>query len=362
MTSHPRTLANKRGYARRFGAIAVLLLTMLTVGGCLKVDYSIKVHKNDTFSGNALTGVDKRVISSLGVTPKSVGNQMYDSAKKDDQSGTFPGLKKGKRGTLRVERFEDSNFIGVKFYFSGIPLSEFSSTDSASKNEALQISHRGGKYHLRGGVDLRQSSLTGSEGSLGLGTDPSAGAPNTPYGSAPSPSPSSSGSTDAETPELPNELLSTVEVSFSVSFPGLITFSNGVVDGKSAHWNLRVGKTYTLSADAKDSLSIVDWVKLEWLWVTIGFISAVFVIGAIFLIVYSTRRHLSSIASWRPDSDFPPAPMAPSARARGQSSSQYPHSTVEGEPPLVVEEGGSGSGSEGKGEDTPGPSAPPESQ
>ena len=347
MTPSPQTFMNRRGYARRFGAIAVLCVTALTMGGCLKADYTINVHKNDTLSGNVLTGIDKQVISSLGVSPNSVGDQMYDSAQ-SDQSDTFSGLKV-KGGATRVERFEDSRFIGVRYYFSGIPINELKSADKSSKDDVFQISHRGGKYYLRGGVDLRQSTLTGNAGSLGLGTGPGVGTPSSPSGSAPSPSPSGSGSPNAGAPALPNDLLSTIEVSFTVNFPGLITTSNGTVNGKSVHWDLRVGKKYTLSADAKDSLSIVDWVKLEWLWVTIGLVAAVVVVGVILLIVYSTRRHLSSIAHWRPGSDFSSTSMVPPAGTEGQSSPQY-SSTVESEPPSVSEEKESDSGSVG-GED-----------
>jgi hypothetical protein len=179
----------------RFAAIAALAVLM---SACLKLDIDFQVSEDDTVSGSMIFGVEKSLLELSG--------QSFDDFLGEE--APFPEDLEG----VTVEDYEDDEFVGQRFTFEAVPLSELPTDDE----EALSIVHEGDVYRVSGVLDL-STGLTGATGLSGFD---------------------------------PSEFLQTADLRVRISFPGEVTESNGEISGNTVTWTPVFGERLELQATA----------------------------------------------------------------------------------------------------------------
>ncbi|WP_061961380.1 LppM family (lipo)protein [Demequina flava] len=158
-------------------ALALSIVSVLALAGCMKIDMDLTLNPDDTMSGSVLMAVEEGTGESLGLSDEELAEQMFADTESD-----FPG------GT--VEEYNADGYIGQKTSFENQPLEEFGAT-----TDGMQIYRDEDDYVVE------------SDAPFNEGTDLS---------------------------QLPE----TAEATMSVTFPGTVHESNGTLEGTTVTWNL----------------------------------------------------------------------------------------------------------------------------
>lgn len=227
----------KRSWTLGRWALLGSLVVLLT--GCLKLDMQLDVQADDTVDGSVVFAVNKDVLSLTGGSfADLIGEQT-----------PFPSDMEG----VTSEEYEDGEFVGQRYNFEGVPISEFNSDPADS--DGLRITHEGDTFVVQGTLDLSQDL-----GGL-------------------------SGVTGATGPFDPEQMMGSAQLRIAISFPGEVTDANGEIDGNTVVWEPRFGERQELQATASAVASGGDnWTLV---FILLG-IAAVAIIAAI--IVLMNRR------------------------------------------------------------------------
>lgn len=195
----------------------VLALTMLLTS-CIKVDMDIELD-DGTASGSMVLAVSQEMMDLAG----------------GDTSDFFEDTDVPEGAT--VEPYEDDDFVGQRYTFDDVTLSEFSDPEfSITYDEAA------GRYEVDGAMDF-----TGDAG------------------------------------EIPPEMESIVEafdVTVSITFPGEVTEHNGELDGNTVTWQPRFGETTELHAIAEEGSGVPAW-----LWGALAVLALLLAVGLLALLL-----------------------------------------------------------------------------
>jgi hypothetical protein len=175
------------------GIVAVLLT------GCIKLNVDFTVSSDNTVSGTMVFAFSKQL---LQLTGQSAQDLIGSSA---PIPSSVPGMS--------AKPYDDGEFAGEEYTFDAVPLTQFNSDDPTS----ISIVRSGDTFTVSGVLDL--SSATGASGATGT------------------------------IPGL-DQALAGADIRISVSFPGAVTDSNGVVDGSTVTWNPKIGQRVELRATA----------------------------------------------------------------------------------------------------------------
>jgi Protein of unknown function (DUF3153) len=196
--------------------------------GCVKVDARMAVNEDNTVTGSIVMAVDKRLASLTG--------------KSQDQlvSTITVAPETIAKGTV-VQPYQDDAFVGRRYVFTNVPLSEFHGTDQVS----ISLVHDGRAYLFNGVADLRTVNLA-----------------------------------DPAVQRFADQFAFTV----SVTFPGPVVESNGVVNGRTVTWSPKAGESQPMHARAE--MPANTWVP----WALGLGLLLVIVTVVIFVAVLSRRR------------------------------------------------------------------------
>ncbi|WP_062077328.1 LppM family (lipo)protein [Demequina globuliformis] len=158
-------------------AVALSIVAVLALAGCLKVDMDLTLNSDDTVSGSATIAVAEGTGEAFGLSDEDVLGQIYD----DSGEGLPGGV---------ISEYNEDGFVGQTITFENTPLAEFNGED-----EDIQV-YRDGDFFVV------ESPTSPTEG--------------------------------ANADELP----SSAEATMTVTFPGPIEDANGTVDGTTVTWNL----------------------------------------------------------------------------------------------------------------------------
>jgi hypothetical protein len=175
------------------GILAVLLT------GCIKLNVDFTVSSDNTVSGTMVFAFSKQL---LQLTGQSAQDLIGSSA---PIPSSVPGMS--------AKPYADGEFAGEEYTFDAVPLTQFNSDDPTS----ISIVRSGDTFTVSGVLDL--SSATGASGATGT------------------------------IPGL-DQALAGADIRISVTFPGAVTDSNGVVDGSTVTWNPKIGQRVELRATA----------------------------------------------------------------------------------------------------------------
>jgi hypothetical protein len=130
-----------------------------------------------------------------------------------------------------VEPYEDDEFVGQRYVFEDVELSEFS-----DQQLSITYDEQAGQYEVDGTMEF------GAEDDFN---------------------------------ELPGDLAESFDVSISVTFPGDVIEHNGDLDGQTVTWQPRMDEVTEIFAVADEDGSGAP----TWLWVAIGVVAAAIVAG-----------------------------------------------------------------------------------
>ncbi len=184
----------------RGAPLRLLMIGLLAVmsTGCLRAYQDLTLHQDDTVDGTIVFAVDKDLLELSG---QSVDDFMGEVT--GDNAGIPAGIE------FETEPYDEDDFVGEKFTFTGAPLEQFGGSGTA---EELSIKREGDTFVVQGTFDA-----TGDE------FDPS----SVPGGEG---------------------LLDTFDVRVSVTFPGEVTSHNGELDGTTVRWKLELGQVNEIEA------------------------------------------------------------------------------------------------------------------
>jgi hypothetical protein len=214
----------------RLRALAALVL-VFALSGCMKVDAQVAIHDDDTVSGSVVMALDKRLAALTGKTQ----DQLVDSIT----------LQPGALGNGTVTQpYQDGNYVGRRFIFTGVPLRDFHGTDQVS----VTLVHDKSSYLFNGVADLRTVNLA----------DPAI-----------------------------QPFAGLFAFSVSVTFPGKVVESNGVLTGRTVTWTPKAGQTLAMHARAEKTGFVL------WPWIAGAAAVLVVLAAAIGVVAYSRRSAIS---------------------------------------------------------------------
>lgn len=236
----------KRSWTLGRWALLASLVVLLT--GCLKLDMQLDVQADDTVDGSVVFAVNKDILSLTGGSfADLIGDQT-----------PFPSDMEG----VTSEEYEDGEFVGQRYNFEGVPISEFNS-DPADP-DGLRITHEGDTFVVQGALDLSQDL-----GGL-------------------------SGVTGATGPFDPEQMMGSAQLRIAISFPGEVTDANGEIDGNTVVWEPRFGERQELQATASAVASGGDnWTLV---FILLG-IAAVAIIAAIIVLMNRRKKAAEGAAA-----------------------------------------------------------------
>jgi LppM domain len=258
------TTARADARLRRPAALlALLVLAVLSLSGCFKLDMSLEISPDNTVDGSIILAVNRAQADLFG------GEDALREALSGEGSGLINDAPES--GSVTTRDYEDDDWIGNEYLFSAVSLDEFSGADTGD----LSITREGETFVVEGTLDLSQ----------GADADPAAGA-----------------------------LLDSAETEISITFPGDVQSSNGVEDGNTVTWSPKAGEVTQLSAVGSAKAG------LPWsLIIAVVALLALIVIGVVLLLVVRGRQQVAaSVPGPLPEgsivpagSDEPPPPPAP---------------------------------------------------
>ncbi len=268
----------------RLAAIAVLAVA--TLAGCVRVTSDTTVHADDTFSQVAILAVTDDARSQLA----SLAQVNFD-----DLKGTITGsegylaLEKKYPGQLEVADYTDGDLKGVQITATDLPLKAFETSFSTFTS---QLPLTGNATLVRTDDTYVVSIPTGAIAEALSGQGISAG-------------------------QL-DLLGSSIDVSLSFTFPGLVTSATvGDIKGNTVTVDLAdlaSGTDITIVASAANQFYWKPWL----MWGGIALAILVIVGGATALIVQDVRRHRSTPLP-SPDPVAGQAPHGPGILPAGET-------------------------------------------
>lgn len=248
---------------------ALALIAMATLAGCVRLTSSTEVHADDTFSQVAIIAATADARSQLESLAKI---DIGDLKGMITSSAEYVELSKKYPDQVAVEDYKDGDLSGVKITGTNLPLEAFE-TSFAQFTAQLPFT---GKATLVRTEDTYVVSIPSGKLADAL----------------------NSAGVSAGQLEL---LGSSVDVSLTFSFPGLVTSATaGDIDGKTVTidiGDLAGGSDITIVASAQQQFYWKPWL----MWGGIGLAVLVIVGGATALIVQDVRRHRANALP-------PPAP------------------------------------------------------
>ena len=236
--------------------------TAVALTGCMKLDMQLDISDSDTVDGEIILALNREasaMAEAMGEDPSTV----FDELGADLPEGA------------QAEDYDDGEFVGQRYTFDDIALSEFSAEESG-----FGITHEGEEIVVDGNLDM-------------TGLDPEAMA----------------GELGGDAGELGDmdQLMESLEMSVSMTFPGEVTEHNGELDGTTVTWTPVPGEANEISARSADSGGGGGDGIPVWIWILI----IVVVLGLAALLFFLSRNR----------NQTPPADEAP---AEGYAGSVPP--------------------------------------
>lgn len=180
-------------------SITVMLLTT----GCVKFNMDLEVRANDTVSGTIVFAVAK------GLAELSEDSGTDSSAPETDT------LLEGAEN-VKVEPFDDGDFVGSTYTFESVPLETFQ--PKVGEDSSFGIARDGDNIVVSGVLEMTSADSTQEEN---------------PFGDA-----------------FLQGIMASTDIKISITLPGEIKETNGTVDGQTISWKGTFGKNLELSAIA----------------------------------------------------------------------------------------------------------------
>ncbi len=189
---------------RKLISATILLLVAVSAAGCMKVSMDLVVDNEDNVSGSAIIAFSKEAIALAD--SYGAGNSLNTDSLITPQDG------------MTVAPWEDDKYKGSKITFDKKPMDSFS---TATTGSSIKFTRDGNNILV--------------SGDLNMGGD-------------------QSGSIEQlQSNPLTSGMFATSEVSISITLPGKVTSTNGVVEGNKVTFKGKLGDDIVIDAKADTS-------------------------------------------------------------------------------------------------------------
>jgi hypothetical protein len=276
---------------RAAGRLLAIGALALVLAGCFKVNMDLNVSPDDTISGTAIIAVDQGLLELSGQNVDQLFQEM-------DLSDLPPNTK--------VDPYEAEGFVGQQITFEGVPIDDFTGSDTLSgSGEQLSIVRVGDEYHVSGKLDM-------------------------------------SGEEFSNAGDIPPQFLESFEFRISITFPGAVKSATGEIDGHMVTWEPKIGEENPIEAVA----SAIPAEESPLLLILL-IVAGVLVVAAIaFLLMRSRRAAPAGVpvegGAVAPIEETPAtAPPAPASPVALGEAAPAPHTQPPPAAPAPSEEPGS---------------------
>ncbi|MFD5333927.1 LppM family (lipo)protein [Cellulosimicrobium cellulans] len=264
---------NSSPLRRRLGLAALFATLALFLAGCMRMDMALTLNEDDTFDGSVVMAFSDELAESANMDPQ----EMWDSMGSEMESELPEGATQ--------EPYAQDGYTGTKITYTDQPISQLSSAGA----DSISVTREGDEFVVSGSMDM-----TGEE------FNPDTG--------------------DATSDQLTQQMMDSLDIKISVTFPGEVAESNGEIDGNTVTWTPVVGETNEMTArgsavaggaagtddggsdeatgdsdgatapDGGDSASDAsDSGSLAWLWFVIGGVVLLGIIGLVLWLVLRSK-------------------------------------------------------------------------
>ncbi|MFF2832040.1 LppM family (lipo)protein [Cellulosimicrobium cellulans] len=269
------------------------------------MDMALTLNEDDTFDGSVVMAFSDELAESANMDPQ----EMWDSMGSEMESELPEGATQ--------EPYAQDGYTGTKITYADQPISQLSSAGA----DSISVTREGDEYVVSGSMDM-----TGEE------FNPDTG--------------------DATSDELTQQMMDSLDIKVSITFPGEVAESNGEVDGNTVTWTPVVGEVNEMTArgsavaggaagsgdegsdeatgdsdgatapDGGDSAGDAsDSGSLAWLWFVIGGVVLLGIIGLVlWLVLRSKPGTQDGQAAGFQQGGYPGQP----GQYPGQPQGQYP--------------------------------------
>ncbi|WP_170227367.1 LppM family (lipo)protein [Cellulosimicrobium cellulans] len=296
---------NSSPLRRRLGLAALFATLALFLAGCMRMDMALTLNEDDTFDGSVVMAFSDELATSMGSDPQELWDQMGSEMESELPEGATQ------------EPYAQDGYTGTKITYADQPISQLSSAGA----DSISVAREGDEYVVSGSMDM-----TGEE------FNPDTG--------------------DATSDELTQQMMDSLDIKISITFPGEVAESNGEVDGNTVTWTPVVGEVNEMTArgsavaggaagsgdegsdeatgdsdgatapDGGDSAGDAsDSGSLAWLWFVIGGVVLLGIIGLVlWLVLRSKPGTQDGQAAGFQQGGYPGQP----GQYPGQPQGQYP--------------------------------------
>jgi len=254
------------------GALAAAGLLLVTTSACVRAVAEFDVTTDDTVSGSLVVAVSDQAIESLTAETDQTANMLVDWIT-EQTKGSFGPMMPG----ARAEAYHQDGYQGTKLVFDGLDIADFGRGPAGVD---LVLTHDEGQFQLAGRITLPTADeFLGGAASL-----------------------------------VGQRLADQATMTVTFTFPGPVTATDGAASGNSVTWDLKLGQTTQINAQAKES---------AFPWLLVGIVGGGGVVLVILLVALAIllRKRSKAVTPAPSPQGYPPAPWPPQ-NPQGQWPSQ----------------------------------------
>jgi hypothetical protein len=218
----------------KYTKVVISTLLVFLLSGCVKLNVDLQVSPNDMVSGNAILALSDALAGLADSESEVFGEEVFSEG-----------------DGVRQVPYSEGGFTGTQIFFESVPIEIFSQ-DSA-EDDFIRI--------VRDGDNLITSGNFSSEEELGQDESNVLGE------------------------DFLEEILSSSDVSVSITYPGKILETNGTVNGNTITWKPTLGAENEISAIVYAPKGLSGWI-----WWVLASLGAAALIGLISFLIIRSRK------------------------------------------------------------------------
>lgn len=204
---------------------------MVTLAGCIKMEMDLTLA-GDRADGHMIFAVDKQFLDLMTQLEEDMGElQEAPPTDPDALMDELLGEDFDDIEGATAEEYDDDTHTGARIAFSGVDLAELGADEGDTESLQIVYDEDAGTYEVTGRMDLTQMTQFQEDPTLNAQAQEELGLPE----------------------GFMDDLLSSFDISISVTFPGEVQEHTGELSGTTVTWSPEAGEDteiYALAAAA----------------------------------------------------------------------------------------------------------------
>lgn len=222
----------------KYTKVVISTLLVFLLSGCVKLNVDLQVSSNDQVSGSMIIALSDALAGFADSESEAFGEEVFSEG-----------------DGIRQEPYSEGGFTGTQIFFQSVPLDIFS--QNSSSDDFIKIVRDGDNLITSGNFSSEEDF--GEDESNVLGED------------------------------FFEEILSSSDVSISITYPGKILETNGIINGNTITWKPKFGSKNEISSIVYAPKGIFG--GIWWILLSLGVAALLGLSG--FLIIRSRRSSSS---------------------------------------------------------------------